>query len=212
MELYTSESKVHQCGNGHFVCGDCRPKIPVSIQQSTFNKQLQMFQSQRCPTCRSAFIGRAVDFEKILQNLNVCRKVDKKQQENKQNDNLRYKIRSVATFLLPIVVFIFLLTATLAMCTYMNIYPKVGQHTMEANATKTRDWCGENLTQFHQNVIKAFGRQVACTCIFVPRQFWNLKSCNLTIEDNKSKRLFIVKDEKYVSSNETSDYWRVPYY
>ena len=163
-----------------------------------------MFQSQKCPTCRSAFIGRAVDFEKILQNLNVCRKVDKKQQEKEQNDNLRYKIRCVATVLLPIIVFICLLTA---MCIYMNIDKQLVPST---DATKTRDWCGENLTQFHQNVIKAFGREVACTCIFVPIQFWNSKSCNLTIEDNKSKRLFIVKDEKYVSSNETG-YWRVPY-
>ena len=41
------------------------------------------------------------------------------------------------------------------------------------------DWCGDNLTKFQQTVVKEFGRHLACYCycILVPRQFWNMRSC-----------------------------------
>ena len=30
MNLYTRDSEVFQCGRGHFICGSCKPNLPVS--------------------------------------------------------------------------------------------------------------------------------------------------------------------------------------
>lgn len=46
-------SEVHQCGQGHFVCGDCRPRV------------------RTCPICRGILTGRCHGFEEFLQALNV---------------------------------------------------------------------------------------------------------------------------------------------
>ena len=30
MNFYTRKSEVYQCGRGHFICGLCKPNLPVS--------------------------------------------------------------------------------------------------------------------------------------------------------------------------------------
>ena len=50
---FRRQSEVHQCGQGHFVCGDCRPRV------------------QTCPTCRGALTGRCHGFEEFMQTLNI---------------------------------------------------------------------------------------------------------------------------------------------
>ena len=47
---YSSQLQVFQCVRGHFVCGECRPKL----------------NPDHCPVCRREITGRAVDFEKFL--------------------------------------------------------------------------------------------------------------------------------------------------
>ena len=52
---YNAELQVFQCARGHFVCGDCKPRLDPD----------------HCPVCREEIIGRAVDFEKFLQGLEM---------------------------------------------------------------------------------------------------------------------------------------------
>merc|ERR1711922_105034 len=48
---YTPDSRVFQCSKGHFVCGNCKPRV------------------QHCPMCRGEMLGRAHGFESFLQSL-----------------------------------------------------------------------------------------------------------------------------------------------
>ena len=52
---YNTQLQVFQCARGHFLCGDCRAKL----------------NPDHCPTCRGEITGRAVDFEKFLQGLQM---------------------------------------------------------------------------------------------------------------------------------------------
>ena len=52
---YSGQTQVFQCARGHFVCGDCRARLDPD----------------HCPVCRGEIIGRAVDFEKFLQGLQM---------------------------------------------------------------------------------------------------------------------------------------------
>ena len=49
------ESEVHQCSQGHFVCGLC---------------------VRTCPTCRGNMMGRCHGFEEYLQSLNINLRVE----------------------------------------------------------------------------------------------------------------------------------------
>jgi len=51
LELMYPPIKIFQCGQGHALCGRCRPKC------------------RNCPTCRGPFIGRATVLEKLAQSL-----------------------------------------------------------------------------------------------------------------------------------------------
>lgn len=53
LEQLSTNSQVHQCQDGHFVCGNCRPSVKA------------------CPTCRGRLMGRAHGFEEHLKNLNL---------------------------------------------------------------------------------------------------------------------------------------------
>ena len=50
-EQFSGQSQVYQCSLGHFVCGDCRPRV------------------RTCPSCRGSLIGRCHGFEEFLQIL-----------------------------------------------------------------------------------------------------------------------------------------------
>ena len=50
---FRGETRVFQCTEGHFICGDCDPRVV------------------RCPVCREDMMGRAHDFERFLQDLNL---------------------------------------------------------------------------------------------------------------------------------------------
>ena len=50
---YSREVSVFQCTRGHYLCGDCRPRL----------------NPDHCPVCRGEITGRAVDFEKFLVGL-----------------------------------------------------------------------------------------------------------------------------------------------
>jgi len=52
---YPRQSQVFQCARGHFICGDCRPKL----------------YPDHCPVCRGIIIGRARDLEKFLKGLQL---------------------------------------------------------------------------------------------------------------------------------------------
>jgi len=52
-EKFSRTSEVHQCQEGHFVCGVCRPGV------------------QACPTCRGRMMGRAHGCEDLLQRLDL---------------------------------------------------------------------------------------------------------------------------------------------
>ena len=50
---FRGETRVFQCTEGHFICGDCDPRVV------------------NCPVCREDMMGRAHDFERFLQDLNL---------------------------------------------------------------------------------------------------------------------------------------------
>ena len=50
---FRGETRVFQCTEGHFISGDCDPRVV------------------RCPVCREDMMGRAHDFERFLQDLNL---------------------------------------------------------------------------------------------------------------------------------------------
>ena len=68
-ERFRGQSEVHQCERGHFVCGNCRPRVEVREERDLYKTYLGIFQV--CPTCRGRMIGRCHGFEQFLQSLNV---------------------------------------------------------------------------------------------------------------------------------------------
>jgi len=54
LDKFKVHAEVHQCQQGHFVCGRCRPRLPGS---------------QTCPYCRGKMMGRAHGFEDFLRKL-----------------------------------------------------------------------------------------------------------------------------------------------
>ena len=61
---YKKDQQVFHCAKGHFVCGDCRPRLP------------------HCAECRGPIIGRAHGFEKFLSNIIVDEEDDDEEDED----------------------------------------------------------------------------------------------------------------------------------
>ena len=63
------------CALGHFVCGKCKARMPVSGNRLNilYAWYENIIQKQVCPTCRGSFIGRAFGFETILRNMKDSR-------------------------------------------------------------------------------------------------------------------------------------------
>lgn len=59
-ERFRGQSEVHQCERGHFVCGNCRPRVEVREERDLYQTYLGIFQV--CPTCRGRMMGRCHGF------------------------------------------------------------------------------------------------------------------------------------------------------
>ena len=66
-ERFRAQSEVHQCERGHFVCGNCRPRVEVREERDLYKTYLGIFQV--CPTCRGRMMARCNGFETFLQSL-----------------------------------------------------------------------------------------------------------------------------------------------
>ena len=70
VKIFSRACQVHQCNRGHFVCGDCRPRVQVGpVEYKSLS--IKMNYCQLCPTCRGEMIGRAHGFEAFLQKLDI---------------------------------------------------------------------------------------------------------------------------------------------
>jgi len=52
-DKFPKNGQVFQCIAGHFICGNCRPRV------------------NNCPKCRTGMLGRCFDFEQFLQTLKI---------------------------------------------------------------------------------------------------------------------------------------------